>query len=49
MRINKLFQNQKGAVAQGFHPKRFVGMPLDIIPLPVLVPRRSISQAYVRR
>ena len=47
-RFNKLFANQHGAVAEGFHPKRFVGMPFDIIPEPVLVPRRSISSAYAR-
>ncbi len=47
-RFNSLFANQHGTVAEGFHPKRFVGMPFDIIPQPVLVPRHSISLAYVR-
>ena len=47
-RFNSLFANQHGTVAEGFHPKRFVGMPLDIIPEPVLVPRRSVSLAYAR-
>lgn len=47
-RFNKLFTNQHGAVAEGFHPKRFVGMPFDIFPQPVLVPHRSISSAYAR-
>jgi len=47
-RFNSLFANQHGKVAQGFHPKRFVGIPFDIIPEAVLVPRRSISLAYIR-
>ena len=47
-RFNNLFTNQHGAVAEGFHPKRCVGMPLDIIPEPLLVPRRSVSLAYIR-
>lgn len=42
------FAKQQGAVAQGFHPKRFVGLPFDINPEPVQVPRRSISAAYAR-
>ena len=47
-RFNSLFANQHGKVAEGFHPKRFVGIPFDIIPEAVLVPRRSISLAYIR-
>jgi hypothetical protein len=47
-RFSNLLANQHGAVAEGFHPKRFVGMPLDIVPQPVVVPRRSISSAYAR-
>ena len=47
-RFNNLFANQHGTVAAGFHPKKFVGMPFDIFPQPVLVPRRSISAAYAR-
>ena len=37
-----------GQVAEGFHPKRFVGLPFDIIPEPIEVPKQSISAAYVR-
>ena len=42
------FAKQQGAVAQGFHPKRFVGLPFDIHPEAVPVPRRSVSAAYAR-
>jgi len=44
-----MFQNQMGQVAQGFHPKRFVGIPMDIHPQPVRVPRQSISSVYARK
>ncbi len=47
-RFETLFTNSHGKVAEGFHPKRFVGLPFDIYPQPVLVPRRSISAAYAR-
>lgn len=47
-RFNNLFAGQRGEVAQGFHPKRFVGMPFDIVPQAVAVPRRSLSSAYAR-
>jgi len=47
--FNRLFSSSQGQVVQGFHPKRFVGMPLDIYPVAVKVPRRSISSAYVRK
>jgi len=42
-----LLGNQ-GQVANGFHPKKFVGLPFDIYPQPIVVPRRSISSAYAR-
>ena len=43
------FAGKPGAVAAGgFHPKRFVGLPFDIYPEPVQVPRRSVSAAYAR-
>ncbi len=38
----------KGQVAGGFYPKKFVGLPFDIYPKPIAVPRRSISSAYAR-
>jgi hypothetical protein len=38
-----------GDLADGFHPKRFVGLPFDIYPAPIEVPKQSISTAYVRR
>jgi len=44
-----MFQNNMGQVAQGFHPKRFVGIPMDIHPQPVRVPRQSISSVYARK
>ena len=47
--FNSLFANGKGQVAKGFHPKRFVGLPFDIQPLAVQVPRRSISSVYARK
>jgi hypothetical protein len=40
--------SKMGDVAEGFHPKRFVGLPFDIQPQPVDVPKQSISSAYVR-
>ncbi len=45
--FNTLFANQ-GQLAGGFHPKKFVGLPFDIYPEPITVPRESISSAYVR-
>ena len=42
------FSKQQGAVAQGFYPKRFVGLPFDIHPQPVRVPRETISSAYAQ-
>jgi hypothetical protein len=52
--IKKQFENHLasqglGDVADYFHPKRFVGLPFDILPVPVEVPKQSISAAYVRR
>ncbi len=47
-RFNNLFSQGYGKTAAGFHPKRCVGVPLDIIPEPVSVPRKSISAAYAR-
>lgn len=37
-----------GEVAQGFHPKRFVGIPFDIQPVAIEAPKHSISSAYAR-
>ncbi len=42
-----LLGNQ-GQVANGFHPKKFVGLPFDIYPEPIAVPRHSISSDYAR-
>jgi hypothetical protein len=42
------FSKGLGDVAEGFHPKRFVGLPFDIQPVPVEAPKQSISSAYVR-
>lgn len=43
------FSQGMGEVSQGFHPKRFVGLPFDIQPQPILAPKESISAAYARR
>ena len=51
-RIKREFNNRfkgLGDVAEGFHPKRFVGVPFDIQPVPIEAPKVSISSAYVRR
>jgi len=42
-----LLGNQ-GQVAGGFHPKRFVGLPFDIYPKAIAVPKQSVSAAYAR-
>ncbi len=47
-RFNNLFSQGRGEAAEGLHPKRFVGLPFDIIPEPVSVPKKSISSAYAR-
>ena len=46
--FNNLFSQGHGEAFQGLHPKRFMGLPLDIIPEPVYVPKKSISSAYAR-
>lgn len=46
--LQQLSANNLGQVAEGFYPKRFVGLPFDIYPEPVAVPRRSVSAAYAR-
>lgn len=46
-RFNNLFA-QRGEAFSGLNPKRFIGLPFDIIPEPVNVPRKSISSAYAR-
>ncbi|QDS97889.1 hypothetical protein [Adhaeretor mobilis] len=51
-RVKQQFARQfsNGQVANGFHPKRFIGLPFDIQPQPVEVPKRAgISSAYARR
>jgi hypothetical protein len=46
-RFSNLF-SQHGQTFAGLHPKRFVGLPFDIIPEPVYVPKKSISSTYAR-
>jgi hypothetical protein len=46
-RFNNLFA-QRGDTFDGLHPKRFIGLPFDIVPEPVNVPRKSISSTYAR-
>jgi hypothetical protein len=48
-RFNNLFSQGRGEAFQGLHPKRFVGLPFDIFPEPIAVPKQSISSAYARR
>jgi hypothetical protein len=43
------FGNGLGQITQGLHPKRFVGLPFDIQPQPILVPKESIGAAYAQR
>lgn len=43
------FEGSMGQVTKGFHPKRFVGLPFDIHPEPVPVPKESITSAFARR
>ena len=43
----QLFSGQ-GRVADGFNPKTLAGIPFDIIPQPVQVPRDSVSSTYAR-
>ena len=47
-RFQQLFKDSQGQVSQGLFPKRFVGLPFDIDPKPVRVPRESISSVYAR-
>ncbi len=47
-RFAGLLSGTNGQVANGFYPKRFVGLPFDIYPAAVRVPRRSIGAAYAR-
>jgi len=47
-RFSNLFSQGRGEAFAGLHPKRFVGLPFDIIPEPVYVPRKSISSSYAR-
>jgi hypothetical protein len=42
------FSSGYGEAAEGFHPKRVIGLPFDIFPEPVNVPRKSISSTYAR-
>ena len=42
------FSSEVTELTNGLHPKRVVGVPLDIIPEPVFVPKKSISSAYAR-
>jgi hypothetical protein len=36
-------------LADGFHPKRFMGLPFDIQPQPIVAPKESIGAAYARQ
>ena len=43
------FAKMQGQAGSGLHPKFFVGIPFDIHPQLMEVPRQSISSAYVRK
>ena len=47
-RFNSLLSGGLGKVAKGFYPKRFVGMPFDIVPEAVEAPKQTVSSAYAR-
>jgi hypothetical protein len=47
--FDKQFSAKFGDVAEGFHPKDFVGLPFDIQPAPIDAPKVSVSSAYVRK
>lgn len=47
--FDQKFSSQFGDVAEGFHPKQFVGLPFDIIPTPIVAPKHSVSTAYARQ
>jgi hypothetical protein len=47
-RFNSLLSSGLGKVADGFYPKRFVGMPFDIVPEAVEAPKQTVSSSYVR-
>ena len=47
-RFNNLLSNGLGKVADGFNPKRFVGMPFDIVPEAIVAPKITVSSSYAR-
>ncbi|WP_428304861.1 hypothetical protein [Lacipirellula sp.] len=47
--FDKQFSAKFGDVADGFHPKDFVGLPFDIQPQAIDAPKVSVSSAYVRK
>jgi hypothetical protein len=46
--FNQLFSQGRGQEIQGFHPKQLVGIPFDIFPQPMRVPRKALTAAYAR-
>lgn len=46
--FSRMFSQGGGQEARGFHPKQLVGLPFDILPEPVQVPRKSLTGAYAR-
>lgn len=46
--FSRLFSQGYGREAKGFYPKQLLGLPFDIIPEPVRVPKKSISSVYAR-
>lgn len=47
--FDQKFSSQYGDLAEGFHPKQFVGLPFDIIPTAIEAPKQSVSTAYARQ
>jgi hypothetical protein len=48
-KFKSVFTQGYGQVAEGFHPKRFVGIPFDIHPVAVKVPKQSVSASFARK
>jgi len=47
--FSHVFAQQQGAISTGLYPKSVIGIPLDIHPMVISAPKRSISTAYMRK
>jgi hypothetical protein len=48
LQFDSQFSQQYGQVSEGFYPKKFIGLPFDIMPQPIESPKLSIGSAYAR-